>query len=164
MGPDYSGYVVMPVTLDPLMSAGSGDGEYMSLGSGSPLSDRDIYVAVTLAWYRLFAREERRRHPLGPYVLGGGFTRSVAAVPVDVALVASACARIACRHPSQERGELLPVALEPHEAFDPAVAWWRELEATDGLGVHYVELGGGILEFLMIGVRDDRPDIEGLRI
>src|SRR5215469_6361757 len=97
--------------------------------TGLPLSDRDMYVAVTVAWYRLFSREQRRQHPLGPYVFGDEFTRSVAAADVNAALVAHLCAQTACRHGSQwGRGERLPLDLEPREAIDPAAAWWREID------------------------------------
>jgi hypothetical protein len=102
------------------------------------------------------SREERRRHPLGPYVLGAQFARFVADAPVEKSLIASVCAEIARRHTLQ-RGESLPTELLPHEALDPAVAWWRELVETGGLGVHYVELGGGTLEFVSVARKDDQP-------
>jgi hypothetical protein len=55
----------------------------------------------------------------------------------------------------------LPLKHTPHEALDPAAAWWRALVGPDGLGVHYVELGGGTLEFLSVARRNDRPDAGG---
>jgi hypothetical protein len=51
----------------------------------------------------------------------------------------------------------MPLDHPPHEALDRAAAWWRALEGLDGLGVHYVELGGGTLEFLSVAHRNDRP-------
>jgi hypothetical protein len=153
---------VTTAMLDPSMSAGIAQS---SSGAGWPLSDRYMYVAVTAAWCRLFSRDDRRKHPLGPYVLGRGFGRSVASAPIEGVLVAYVCARIAYRHTlQQDRGELLSIELSPREALDPAAAWWRELERSGGLGVHYVELGGGTLEFLSVAHRDDPPYIGGSRL
>jgi hypothetical protein len=139
-------------TLDLPMSTGFA----RSFHSDWATSEQDMYVAVTVAWYQMCSREERRRHPLGPYVLGPRFTRFVADAPVERGLVASVCAEIARRHTLQ-RSEHLPTELLPHEALDPAVAWWRELAETGGLGVHYVELGGGTLEFVSVARKDDQP-------
>lgn len=121
--------------------------------------EEDLYVAVTRAWCRMLSREERRKRPLGPYVFGCGFVRSVAVVPVDQLLVASVCARLACRYTwPRDVGESLPLERPPSEALDRAAAWWRAFERPDGLGLHYVELGGGTLEFLSVARRNDRPD------
>jgi hypothetical protein len=123
-----------------------------------------MYVAVTVAWYRLFSREQRRQHPLGPYVFGDQFTQSVAMTAIDAVLVAHVCAQIACRDGLHRgRGERLKINLEPREALDPAAAWWRELDGSDGVGVHYVELGGGTLEFQAITRKHSRPDIKDRR-
>ena len=121
-----------------------------------------MYVAVTVAWYQAYSWEDRRRHPLGPYVLGRLFARYAASVSVDVGVIASVCAQLARRHQTQ-RGELIPMALQPRQALDPASAWWHELPGTDGLGVHYVELGGGTLEFLSVAYKDERPIVEAGR-
>jgi hypothetical protein len=118
-----------------------------------------MYVAVTRAWYRSLLPHERQHWPLRRYVFGRDFARSVANAPVDVLLVVSICARLACRHPSRHDGaHPLTLEHEPREALDPAVAWWRALVGPDGLGVHYVELGGGTLEFLSVAPRTDQPD------
>lgn len=109
----------------------------------------------------MFTHEERRKYPLAPYVFGRPFVRSITEAPVGLK-VASVCARIARRHTGQqERGESLTLEHPPHEALDWAAAWWYALDELDGLGVHYVELGGGTLEFVSISRRDDRLDAEG---
>ena len=137
-----------------LAAAGAADGRRW------PQSDEDMYLAVTRAWCRMLSREERRKRPLGPHVFGGGFARSVANAPIDGLLVASICAQLACRHMWQRgAGESLPLDRPPHEALDPAAAWWRALERSDGIGVHYAELGGGTLEFLSVARQNDRPDL-----
>lgn len=117
-----------------------------------------MYVAVTRAWTRTLSREERRKRPLCPYVFGRGFATSMARAAIDERLVASLCARLACQHRWQRYGgESLPLECPPHDALDPAAAWWRAFEGSGGLGVHYVELGGGTLEFLSVARQADRP-------
>ena len=116
-----------------------------------------MYLVIASVWCRALTRTERRKHPLGPYVLGSGFAGSVAGALIDGLQVASVCARLACRH-VQDRGESLPLEHPPEDALDPATAWWCPVDEPDGLGVHYVELGGGTLEFLSVGYRADRPN------
>ena len=127
-----------------------------------PRSDEDMYLAITTAWCRMFLRTERRKHPLGPYVLGEYFIRSVGRAPLDARHVAAVCARVASRHTDGER-ESWPVDIVPREALDPAAAWWCAIEEPDGLGVHHVELGCGTLEFLSVSYFGDRPNLKGSR-
>jgi hypothetical protein len=108
-----------------------------------------MYLVIASVWCRALSRTERRKHPLGPYVLGRGFVVSVARASVDGMQVASVCARLACRH-VQARGEPLPLDHPPEDALDPATVWWCPIDGSSGLGVHYVELGGGTLEFLSV--------------
>lgn len=110
-----------------------------------------MYLAVTSAWCRMFSQVERRKHPLAAYVFGHMFVRSVAAAHLDALLVASVCARLACRYAWQrDGGEPLPLEQPPQGALDPTAAWWLQLEDRSRLGLHYVELGGGTLEFAAI--------------
>lgn len=128
-------------------------------------SEEDLYVAITRAWFGMFSRGERRKRPLCPYVFSRGFVRSVADAPVDGLLVALVCAHLACCHIwRRDGGESLPLKRPPLKALDQAAAWWRAFEDPGGLGVHYVELGCGILEFLSVAHRDDRPSSRGLDI
>jgi hypothetical protein len=121
-----------------------------------------MYLAVTAAWCRMFLRQERRKHPLGPYVLGQDFVRSVAGASLDGRRVAAVCAGIASLHTHGAR-EPWQVDLLPQEVLDPAAAWWSAIEEPDGLGVHHVELGGGTLEFLSVAYCNDRPNLKGLQ-
>jgi hypothetical protein len=146
----------MTATLDPPMSTDA------LHDTRWPHSDEDIYLAITTAWCRMFMRAERRKHPLGPYVLGESFTRSVARAPIDSLRVAAVCARVACLHLHGDR-ESWSVDLSPQEALDPAAAWWCAIEEPDGLGVHHVELGGGTLEFLSVAYFDDRPKLKSFK-
>ncbi|MGA9315711.1 MAG: hypothetical protein WBV77_13920 [Solirubrobacteraceae bacterium] len=127
-----------------------------------PRSDEDMYLAVTEAWCRMFLRAERRKHPLGPYVLGEDFIRSVASVPLDARRVAAVCARVASLHTHGDR-EFWPVDLSPQEAPDSAAAWWCAIEEPDGLGVHHVQLSSGTLEFLSVAYFGDRPNLKGFQ-
>lgn len=121
-----------------------------------------MYVAVTRAWARTFSAQERRKRPLRPYVFSPDFASSVAHAPVNKLLVVSLCARLACGHAWQRGvGPSLPLDQPPQDALDRAASWWRALERTSGLGVHYAELGGGTLEFLSIGHQNDRPYLGG---
>jgi hypothetical protein len=124
------------------------------------LSDEDIYVAITRAWCRMLSLGEHRKYPLNPYALGPRFATSVADAPIDWALLASVCARVACRHMWQPvGGELLSLEHTPHKGLDPLVVWWFGVGEFDGLGVHYAELGSGTLEFLSVAQKDNRPGV-----
>ena len=117
-----------------------------------------MYVAITRVWCRLGSPAERRVHPLGPYVLGGGFVRSFADCSVDGLVVAMVCAKLASGYPwRRNRDEPMPLPGRPLAAFDALSAWWRALEGNGGLGVHYDELTGGTLEFLFVAGREERP-------
>jgi hypothetical protein len=118
-----------------------------------------MYLAITTAWCQMFSREDRRKHPLGRYVLGRCFAKSVADAAIDGLRVASVCALLASRRMRElGRRESSPLRCLPHEALDPAVAWWCAFDEPNGLGVHYVELGGGTLEFLVVARQHDRPE------
>jgi hypothetical protein len=149
-------FPVTAATLDSLMATGDPH------DVGWPRSEKDMYLAITEAWCQMFLRTERRKHPLGPYVLGSGFIRSVARASLDARLVAAVCARVASLHTHGDR-ESWPVDLLPQEALDPAAAWWCAIEEPDGLGVHHVELGGGTLEFLSVASFEDRPNLKDLQ-
>lgn len=150
-------FPVTTATFDPPMSIdGAHDKRW-------PQSDEDMYLAVTKAWCRMFLRTERRKHPLGPYVFGEGFIRSVVGAPIDALRVAAVCARVACLYVHGDR-ESWPVEFLPREALDPAAAWWCAIEEPDGLGVHHVELSGGTLEFLSVAYFDDRPNPKGFTV
>lgn len=140
----------------------SADIRQPSVDIGQRWSEEDMHVTVTRAWFRMFTPEERRRHPLRPHLFDRDFVRSILNTRVNILLVASVCARLACSHRLDEPGgDLLPLERSAKDAFDPLVAWWRAFEGIDGLGIHYVELGSGTVEFLSIGHRNDRPDADG---
>ncbi|MGH2880349.1 MAG: hypothetical protein ACRDK4_12190, partial [Solirubrobacteraceae bacterium] len=126
--------------------------------SGSPSGDEAMYVAVTRAWCRLVSPAARRGHPLGPYVFGQRFVRSIVKAQADVWLVALVCAKLACQYPwERDSGEPMPLLGPPIRPNDPLSTWWRALGEPDGLGVHYDELAAGVLEFLSVGGWRERP-------
>ncbi len=117
-----------------------------------------MYVAVTRAWFLLVSWEQRRNHPLEPYVLGPHFVRSMVEAQVDARLVASVCAKLACRYPwERDSSEPAPLPGPPVGPSDPLSTWWRALGHPDGPGLHYDELAGGVFEFLSVGGHMDRP-------
>ncbi len=151
-----TGFRVPTGGLDRSTSCG-GEHEVCSL-----LSDDELYVAVTTAWYRMFLCAERREHPLGPYVFGDGFARSVAVAPIEALRVVAVCARVACRRACGDR-ESWPAELWAREALDPVAGWWCAIDEPDGLGVHHIELDGSTLEFLSVAYLDDRPNLESFQ-
>jgi hypothetical protein len=143
---------VTSMTLDPPMSAKAGE------QSGERPSEEAMYIAVTRAWFLLVSWDQRREHPMEPYVFGPQFVRSVIAAPVGAGPIATVCAKLACRFP-WERGSSEPAPLlgPPVAPTDPLSTWWRALGPPEGLGVHYDELAGGVFEFLSVGSYMDRP-------
>jgi hypothetical protein len=121
-----------------------------------------MYLEIIKVWYQMFTRLERRRHPLGPYVIGEGFIESVANASVDSIHVAAACARVVYLPTTGDR-DSWPVEFQPQEAHDPTTAWWCAIHEPDRLGVHHFELGGGTLEFLSVGFIDEPPNLKGFR-
>jgi hypothetical protein len=106
----------------------------------------------------LVDREERRKHPLEPYVFGQRFVWSVVGGPVEASVVALTCAKLACRYPwERSEAEPMPLPGPPAAEGDPLSTWWRAFGESDDLGVHYDELAGGVLEFLSVGTWKQRP-------
>jgi hypothetical protein len=63
-----------------------------------------------------------------------------------------------CRYPwERNRAEPMPLPGPPSAADDPLSTWWRAFEGTGELGVHYDELAGGVLEFLLVGTWKQLP-------
>jgi len=142
----------MTATLDRPMSAKTVRGSYWHP------SEEAMYLAVTRAWFGLVGREDRRRHPLEPYVFGWRFVWSVMGGPVEPRVVALTCAKLACRYPGEKgAAEPMPLLGPPAAAGDPLSTWWRACEGPDELGVHYDELAGGVFEFLSVGGCMERP-------
>lgn len=145
--------------------ASSGTPRALLRAGGSARTDEDLYAKVVRAWCRMLTGKERRKHPLHRYVFGPDFARSVSSsrVGTDIALV---CARLACKYPAPNAGaeRVLEGAggeRPAQEAFDPVLAWWYPLDASRGL--HYWELGNGIIEFMSVGPRADHPRLDGPR-
>jgi hypothetical protein len=51
-----------------------------------------------------------------------------------------------------------PLLGEQRGPFEVVAAWWRPLDGQDDLGLHWVELRDGLLVFLAVASRTDRPD------
>ena len=135
-----------------LVPPGKADG-----ASGRFQSDEAMHVAITRAWDHMLSRHERRTRPLRSYVFAPCFVGSASASPIDKCAIACVCAQVACRRPWElGRLEPMPLAHPPREAYDPVVAWWHAMDAFAEVGVHYAELGSGILEFVSVDRRNIR--------
>src|ERR1700735_3941033 len=118
-------------------------GSPMSTGTPSWSSaEENMYLEIIKVWYQMFTRGERRRHPLGPYVIGDGFIESVANASIDTVRVAAVCARVAYRPKIGDR-DSWPVEFQPQEAHDPTTAWWGAIHEPDWRGVHHFYVRGG---------------------
>jgi hypothetical protein len=130
--------------------------------AGSALADREeeLYVAITRSWFRGFTREERQEHPLDCYVLSPELMSSLQALGghVELATVASVCARVAARYPYRDAGshparETLPAAQTRHE---PMYSRYVLLQGMGhSLQLLYRMLGSGTIQFSTITLQND---------
>lgn len=137
--------------------ASSGPGLYSKVQG--PYSEEDLYVAVTRAWCRLPSRQIRRERPVREYVFGWRFVSSVERLPTDVKSIIRAVLQIVTRSPSPNDSAIaMPLETEADGQMDAVAAWWHLIEATDDLGVHYVERTNGTLALLTVAGQDEQPD------
>lgn len=118
-------------------------------------------VCVTVMEIRCVTRtlDEQRHGPLRSFVLDERFAGSLARSPVEMRHVAYTILLIASGYPSLTGGSVpLPLISRARGALQPWAAWWRGLVGAGGLGIHYVELGNGTLEFLSVAEQHERPD------
>lgn len=129
-------------------------------GRQASRAEESLYVAVTRAWYRMHPLDKLRECPLHPYVFGPAMSRTTAKSRVDPCIVAKTCAELASLpYWLRDSGESLPLVSPACGGGDPCRAWWRKFHGSE-LGLHYVELGVGTLEFLSVARRFDLPPIE----
>ncbi len=121
--------------------------------------DEDVRVTVTELRCTTRTLDEQRQELLRSYVLGERFAGSLARSPVEMRHVAYTILLIASGHPSVTGGSVpLTLTRSARGALQPWAAWWRQLVGADGLGIHYVELGNGTLEFLTVAEQQEQPD------
>jgi hypothetical protein len=131
--------------------------------SETSLYERDLYVGITVAWYQMQPHGLSADHVLRPYVLGTGFASSVKDAPtrVDLEHVTATCALILCSNPWELDGlrkilDTQSISRPPRHELDPVCAWWLPLDRPSILGVHYWELGNGIVELRRLS-RFEKP-------
>jgi hypothetical protein len=129
--------------------------------------ERELYVAITLAWYETQPRRAHIDHALRPYALGTGFALSVQRSPrrVDLQHVAAICALLVRSRPWELDGlqkviDTPGIEHAPKDELDPLCAWWYPLERPSVLGVHYWELGSGTLELRRLSRFDEPPALQ----
>lgn len=135
--------------------------------SDATLFERELYVEITVAWHQT--------HPRGSHV-----DRAFMALRARGRLCKLSYGQCGTRGPStrgrdlRAGGLLAALALDrmrrvvdtqgvgriPTDIFDPLCAWWFPLDAPRVLGVHYWELGSGILELRRLGKFDKPPALQ----
>jgi hypothetical protein len=131
--------------------------------SEASLFERDLYVEITMAWYQMQSHGLAVDRPMRSYVLGNGFAESVKDSPprLDLQHISAICALVISSN-SWELDDLRKVldtqriGGRPRSALDPVCAWWYPLDKPSVLGVHYWELGNGLVELRRLA-RFDKP-------
>jgi hypothetical protein len=129
--------------------------------------ERDLYVGITAAWYRMQIYGLDISHAIRSYVLGDGFANSVQDALSDVALeqVIAICALVVSSKPWELAGlrkilDTQSIHHVPREALDPVCAWWYPLGEPSELGIHYWELGNGIVELRRLSRFEMPPGLQ----
>ena len=135
--------------------------------SEAALYERELYVAITLAWYEAQPRGSVLDDVLRPYVFGRGFATSVqdAEKYIDRERVAAICALLVCSQPWDLRGlkkvlDTQSIGRVPKHELDPVCAWWYPLASPSLLGIHYWELGNRIVELRRLSKFDKPPALQ----
>jgi hypothetical protein len=129
--------------------------------------ERDLYVGITVAWYGMRNYGLDISHAIRSYILGDGFADSVQMALSEVALeqVIAICALVVSSRPWELAGlrkilDTQNIHRVPREALDPVCAWWYPLDEPPDLGVHYWELGNGILELCQLSRFETAPALQ----
>jgi hypothetical protein len=135
--------------------------------SEAALYERDLHVAITLAWYEAQPQGFQLDGVLRPYAFGREFASSVQGTEryVDRERVAAICARLVCSQPWGLRGlkkvlDTQGIGRAPKHELDPVCAWWFPLASPSLLGIHYWELGNRIVELKRLGKFDRPPALQ----
>ncbi|MFZ2112699.1 MAG: hypothetical protein WAU77_03070 [Solirubrobacteraceae bacterium] len=132
-----------------------------------PIRSLNEDVCVTVMEIRCATRtlDEQRQEPLRSFVLDERFAGSLARSPVEMRHVAYTILLIASDHPSLTGGSVpLPPARHARGGLQPSAAWWRRLVGANGMGLHYIELRNGTIEFLTVAEQHEQPDSTDSRV
>lgn len=135
--------------------------------SEASLFERDVYLEITIAWYEVQTRGSAVDRPLRSYVLGRGFADSVKDSPprVDLQHISAICALVLTSNSweLQDVRKVLDtqsIGNRPRTPLDPVMAWWYPLDKPSVLGVHYWELGNGLVELRRLAKFDKPPALQ----
>jgi hypothetical protein len=135
--------------------------------SEAALYERDLHVAITIAWYEARPRGFKLDGVLRPYAFGSGFATSVEDNEkyADLEHVAATCALVVCSQPWELRGikkvmDTQSIGLSPKHEGDPVCAWWYPLGSPSLLGIHYWELGNRVVELKRLSKFDRPPALQ----
>jgi hypothetical protein len=136
--------------------------------SEAALYEQELYMAITLAWYQSQPQGAHLDRVLRPFVLGSGFASSVDGhrAYLELHRVAAICALVVCSQPWELDGLLKVLDIQgigraPREELDPVCAWWYPLAPQPNLlGIHYWELGNGIVELKNLSKFDKPPILQ----
>jgi hypothetical protein len=135
--------------------------------SEAALYEQELYMDITLAWYQAQPQGFHLDRVLRPFVLGSGFATSVDGhrAYLERHRVAEICALVVCSHPWELDGlqkvlDVQGIGRVPKDELDPVCAWWYPLASPSLLGVHYWELGSGIVELKRVSKFDKPPSLQ----
>jgi hypothetical protein len=136
--------------------------------SEASLYEQELYMAITLAWYQAQTHEDPLDRVLRPFLLGSGFAVSVEGhrAYLELHRVAEVCARVVCSQPWELDGlrkvlDIQNIGRAPKDEMDPVCVWWYPLAPLPNrLGIHYWELGSGIVELKSLSKLDQSPILQ----
>jgi hypothetical protein len=136
--------------------------------SEAALCEQELYMAITLAWYQAQTRGFHVDRVLRPFVLGSGFARSVDAHREywELHRVAAICALLVCSQPWELDGlqkilDVQGIGRVPKDDLDPVCAWWYPLAPLPSLlGIHFWELGSGVVELKTLSRFETPPSLQ----
>ncbi|HEY5194696.1 MAG TPA: hypothetical protein VIJ39_12615 [Solirubrobacteraceae bacterium] len=136
--------------------------------SEASLYEQELYMAITLAWYQAQPQGFHLDRVLRPFVLGTGFAESVEGhrVYLELHRVAAICTLLVCSRPWELDGlqkvlDVQGIGRVPKDELDPVCAWWYPLAPSPNLlGIHYWELGSGIVELKRLSKFEKPPVLQ----
>lgn len=127
--------------------------------------EQRMHILIAFEWTQAQSSPvDRHEHPLGRYIFGRQFLRSVQRKPAGVSWgrIARVCAMVACRRATQAGSEPHPLRQGPGpsapqwQRADGAAAWRCAVKAgRGGPRLHYWQLPDGTIEFASVVVHDD---------
>lgn len=136
--------------------------------SDASLYEQELYMAITLAWYQAQTQGVPLDRVLRPFVLGSEFAVSVEGhrAYLELHRVTEVCALVVCSQPWELDGlrkvlDIQGIGRVPKDEMDPVCVWWYPMAPSPSLlGLHYWELGSGIVELKSVSKFDKPPILQ----